>query len=143
MRSPPRQLGLYLSALIRLYDSSHEPPGVDARELDSAGKKMSRVLPRRIRDELGAVVVEMGGTVGFDAVRLGLAAAQLGDRIALLALGDVPAAVQSLLRLASVNGGASAAERIAAVVKVPEALDLIRFATSDLHFDARRRIGLQ
>lgn len=142
MRSPPRQLGLYLAALVRLYDPHHQPADIEPKELELAVKRMSRALPRRVRDVLGPAAVEMGGTRGFDAARIGLAAAQLGDRAGLLAIGNVPMAVLSLLRLAGISGrGQSPGERVESLRNVPEALDLVRFAMSDAHFDARRRIG--
>jgi tetratricopeptide (TPR) repeat protein len=142
MRSPPQQLGLYLAALVRLYDPNHQPNDIDEKELEQATKRMSRALPRRVRDDLGPAAVEMGGTRGFDAARIGLAAAQLGDRTGLLATGNVPMAILSLLRLAGISGrGQSADERVDSLRSVPEALDLVRFATSDAHFEARRRIG--
>ncbi|MFK8004572.1 MAG: hypothetical protein AB8H86_33700 [Polyangiales bacterium] len=142
MRSSPRQLGLYLAALVRLYDPNHQPADIEAKELELAVKRMSRTLPRRVRDVLGPAAVEMGGTRGFDAARIGLAAAQLGDRAGLLAIGNVPMAVLALLRLAGISGhGQSSAERVESLRNVPEALDLLRFATSDAHFEARRRIG--
>lgn len=142
MRSPPRQLGLQLAALVHLYDPNHQPADFEAKELEQAVKRMSRALPRRVRDMLGPAAVEMGGTQGFDAARIGLAAAQLGDRAGLLAIGNVPKAVLALLRLAGISGaGQSADERVESLRGVPEALDLVRFASSDAHFEARRRIG--
>ncbi|MEM7606180.1 MAG: hypothetical protein AAF411_12565 [Myxococcota bacterium] len=142
MRSSPEQLGVYLAALIKLYDPNHVAPGIDASAVDQAMKRLGRGLPRRVRDSIGAVVVEMGGTAGFDAQRLGLAAAQLGDRAALLALGNAPKAISALLRLAGIAApGQQTDERVDSLRQVPEAYDLLAFATGDKHFEARRRVG--
>jgi cyanophycinase-like exopeptidase len=89
------------------------------------------------------LAIEMGGAPGFDPSRLGLHAAELGDRLALLALGATPSALSALLALANTRlpEAAGSAERVTATKKVPEAWSLVRFAISDAHFDARHRAG--
>ena len=145
LRTQPAQLALTLAGLIRSYDPHYAPKGVDAGELDEVAKRVGKAIPRRAREPLGPVTIEMGGAPGFDPVRLGVAAAELGDRVALLALGTTPAALSGLLKLAGaeVPEGAPVTRRVKTLRKVGEAWNLLRFAISDAHFDARRRAGAE
>jgi hypothetical protein len=89
------------------------------------------------------LALEMSGSHEFDPSRLGLLASELGDRVAVLATGSVPAGVSALLRLAGVQipPTAIASAKIEAVRRVPEAAALLDFCISDLFFDARHRTG--
>jgi hypothetical protein len=110
--------------------------------VDEAAKRFGKALPKKIRDELFPAVYEMLGVPGFDATRLGAAAAELGDRVALLATGNLPAAISALLRLTGADVPLTDPRRIEAVQRVSAARALLAFAVSDAHFDARHRVGV-
>jgi xanthine/CO dehydrogenase XdhC/CoxF family maturation factor len=83
----------------------------------------------------------MLGAPGFDATRLGAAAAELGDRVALLSTGNLPAALSALLRLTGVDVPLTDPRRVEAVQRVSSARALLAFAVSDAYFEARYRSG--
>ncbi len=143
VRSQPQYLAAALGGLIRNYDPNYTTPGVDQETLDEMTRRVGKAIPRRVREELAPITLEMAGAPSHDPGRLGLAASELGDRAALLALGSMPASLGALLKLAghelALRGGAR--ERAEAVRRVPEAASLLAFAISDAHFEARRRTG--
>lgn len=143
MRSQPEAVLLLVGGLLKSIDPMYSHGQLDPRALDDMSKRIGKNIPRKNRDALVPLAIEMGGAPGFDPARLGLHAAELGDRLALLALGATPAAFSALLALANTRlpETASSAERVAATKKVPEAWSLVRFAISDAHFDARHRAG--
>lgn len=143
VRSQPAQLATAIAGLVRSYDSNYSPHGMDAAVLDDAARRMTKAVHRRIRDELMPLVIEMAGAHDFDPTRLGLAASELGDRVALLAVGSTPSAIDGLFRLAGNQIPASAAARlrVQAVGEIPEAASLLAFSISDDYFDARQRAG--
>ncbi len=143
MRTHPGQLALCFAGLAKTYDPMYSRPDVDRRELEDWARRVGKAIPRKVRDNLGPVAIEVVASASFDASSLGLAAAELGDRAALLAVGAVPAATRALLALADLRPDESASpkDRVAAMRQVPEAWDLLRFAISDAYFEARRRAG--
>lgn len=143
MRTHPGQLALCFAGLAKTYDPMYTRADLDRRELEDWARRVGKAIPRKVRDNLGPVAIEVVASANFDASSLGLAAAELGDRAALLAVGAVPAATRALLALADLrpDDGASPKDRVAAMRQVPEAWDLLRFAISDAYFEARRRAG--
>jgi tetratricopeptide (TPR) repeat protein len=143
MRSQPEAVLLLVGGLLKSIDPMYAHAQLDPRALDDMAKRIGKNIPRKNRDALVPLAIEMGGAPGFDPSRLGLHAAELGDRLALLALGATPSTLSALLALANTRlpEAAGAAERVAATKKVPEAWSLVRFAISDAHFDARHRAG--
>ncbi len=143
MRTHPGQLALCFAGLAKTYDPMYERADLDRKELEDWARRVGKAIPRKLRDSLGPVAIEVVASSSFDASSLGLAAAELGDRAALLATGSVPAATRALLALADLKPApdASPIDRVGAMRKVPEAWDLLRFAISDAYFEARRRAG--
>ena len=126
---------------MRHYDPHFAPPGVNSSALDDAAKRFGKALNNKVRDELYPNVYEMLGGATFDAMRLGAAASEFGDRVALVATGSVPAAVSALLRLGGVDVPPQDPRRTEAVRGVVAARGLIGFAIADAHFEARHRSG--
>ncbi|MFW6050992.1 MAG: tetratricopeptide repeat protein, partial [Myxococcota bacterium] len=143
VRSDPAHLALAVSSLIRVYEPGYAPPGADARQLDDLARRVKKGIPRRARDELGPLVIDMAGAPGFDPTGLAVAASQLGDRFALVALGSFPAGLSALLKTAGGRspGADEPGARAARLQEVPEARALFEFAVSDAHFTARQRAG--
>jgi len=141
LRTPPAQLALVLSGLVNAYDPNYEPEGIDVTQLAEVGQRVLKALPRRTRDELGPVAVEMAGRPGFDPRSIGLAAGDLGNRVALLATGDLLAAFSALLKLNSYALEGDTRRRADILRSVPETASLLRFAVSEEYLDARHRAG--
>ncbi|AKF08213.1 hypothetical protein [Sandaracinus amylolyticus] len=142
VRSQPQELVLAMAGLVHNFDPHYAPGGIDPAALGDWSKRVARQLPRRLADELGPVVFEMAGAPDYEPTRLAMAASELGDRVALLAGGSIPAGLSALLRLSGENGLAeSTSTRVAQLRRFPEVLSLASFAVSDVHFDARQRAG--
>jgi len=137
VRARFQDLGFTVNALIRHFDPSFEPKGVNLEKLDEMARRIGKLVPRRVHEALGPSVYEMGGSLGFDPALLPGAALELGARSVLVATGDSPAALSALLAL----GGSGARvgrgeETIKAVRGQQEASALFAFALSDIFFEA-------
>lgn len=141
VRSRPEQLGLAVAGLVRLFDADFSAQGIDESALQSMTDRMGKAVPRKVRDELLPLTMEMAGMQGFNPLLLGNAASELGNRAALTALGSLPAAFGALFRLAGLSVHRSnTAEVVNASRKLPETKALLEFALSDNYFEARQRL---
>ena len=100
-----------------------------------------RVL-RRWRDEVESLVLELRGDAAFSTRAVPFAITELGNRVALTLTGDVPSAVNALLKISGHDVPANDTGRLSAIRETPEASALIRFAISDAHFEARTQAGV-
>ena len=144
VRTSPGELALLLGGLLRGYDPDYTPAAeLDSAKLDDMARRVHKAIGRRGRDDLMPLALEMNGTQGYDPLRVGTAAAELGDRVALVATGDTPAAFRALLSLSGMHlhdsDGVQA--RLAALRQSEEAFALLSFAISDAYFEARHRVG--
>lgn len=143
LRMQPAQVGLTVHALIRAHLPSHMPEGVDPAALEHAAKAIAKHLPKD-QHERGPLCIEMGTRPNFEPQRIGLAAAELADRVALVSTGQVHAAIRSVIRLAGrdVDAESGFDAKLALVRSMPEAWGLLLFALSDAHSEARQRVGM-
>jgi len=142
VRAQPADLAIAVAGMMRHFDPNYAPPGVSPAALDDAAKRFGKALPRKVRDDLFALVCEMMGARTFDPLRLGAAATELADRVALLATGTVPSAVSALLWSAAAETSVRGPRRADAVRRVAAARALVAFAISDVHLEARQRTGI-
>ena len=142
LRAPGDRLALSLAGLVRHADPSYAPKGMDEEQLDDAGRRLVKAVPRRHRDALGPLAIEVVAAADFEVATLAERIDRLADRIALLVLGDLGGALDALLALAGLPHG-SGAHRAAGLREVPAARALLAFALDDLHLDARRKTGAE
>jgi hypothetical protein len=105
-------------------------------------KKLLKAVPRRSRDEVDSLALELKGNTRFSTRAVPFAIAELGNRVALTLTGDVPSAVSALLKIAGHDIPAGDDQRLCAIDETPEASALVRFAMSDTHFEARAQAGV-
>ena len=141
LRARPEDLDAVLLALLGTHEASRatRPAPPQAQELR---RKLVRTVPRRSRDEVESLVLEIRGDSNFSSRSVPMAIAELGSRVALTLTGDVPSAVNALLKVAGEELPRSDAARLAMIRQTPEAWGLIRFALSDVHFEARTQAGV-
>ena len=141
LRARPEDLDVALLALLQGHEASraHQP---EPRQTQDLRKKLLKAVPRRWRDEVESLVLELRGNAAFSTRGVPFAIAELGDRAALTLTGDVPAAVNALLKIAGHDVPAGHRDRLSAIRETPEAWAVIRFAISDAHFEARAQAGV-
>lgn len=141
LRAGPEELDAVLLALLGSHEASRatRPAPARAQELR---RKLVRTVPRRSRDEVESLVLEIRGDTTFSSRSVPMAIAELGNRVALTLTGDVSAAVSALLKVRGEPQSNSDLARLALIRQTPEAWSLIRFALSDAHFEARTQAGV-
>jgi len=137
LRARPEDLD---TALLALLQSRAQQP--ESRQTQDLRKRLLKAVPRRSRDEVESLVLEVRGNPDFSTRAVPFAIAELGDHTALTLTGDVPSAVSALLKIAGHDAPVGAAARLNAVRETPEAWAVVRFAISDAHFEARTRAGV-
>ncbi len=141
LRARPEELDAALLALLQGHDPSR-PSGAEPQELQDLRKRLIKAVPRRWRDEVESLVLELRGNSAFSTRLVPFAVSALGDRAALTLTGDVPTAIDALLKITGHPVPTSKADRLEAIRETPEAWALIRFAISDAHFEARALAGV-
>ena len=144
IRVPPADLKVFLDVLLHLLQPEYPPPELDAERLDEIGKRLQRFIPRKDEAELRTLAAKVvaEGLPGVDA--LASAAATWADRVALLAVADVGAALRGVAwTLGQKDAPPQGVEpRRAWLAANPAARDLVSFALSDVYLEARRRAGV-
>jgi hypothetical protein len=140
LRERPGDLDAALLALLGAGAPNHAVPAPD--RADELRRKLLRAVPRRARDEVESLALEIRGNADFSAEAVPLACAELGDRVALTLTGDVPSAVDALLKVGGQPLPSTIAARVTTIRRTREAWSLIRFASSDAHFEARAQAGV-
>src|SRR5262249_41758377 len=91
------ELGVLLAAVIRHYDPSFAPVGINQIAVSDETQRLARLIPKRMRDEIQRFAAEVSG-VAFDRQGLWLGVQHTGNRAGLLASGSVVAALNVLVR---------------------------------------------
>jgi hypothetical protein len=141
LRAPPEALDAALLALLQGHGGGRAQQS-EPRQLQELRKRLLKGVPRRWRDEVDSLVLELRGNSGFSTRAVPFAISELGDRVALTLTGDVPSAVNALLKIAGHDLPAGDTSRLSAVRETPEAWAVVRFAISDAHFEARTQAGV-
>jgi tetratricopeptide (TPR) repeat protein len=124
------ELTLVIGALLRQFDPMYRPEGVDAGRLVELSAQVTRALSRELHAELRPIAQRIlaDGVKDAEAIRAG--AHELGDRVALLATGDVAGGIALLSA-----GARRASESVATIDR------LLRVALSERFMEARRIAG--
>jgi hypothetical protein len=138
-RVRPDEMGLLVYGLIRTQVPSYAPGGVDLAALDELSRRIAKHLSRRSVPELSPPLLELAGISGFEPARMYTVASTAGNRAALLATGAIRAGLSALTKLAGLPVPAHFEKGVLA--QVQEAHDLLSFALSEAHFEARQRAG--
>ena len=141
LRARPQDLDLALLALLQGHEAGRTKDTARPQMLDLR-KKLLKAVPRRARDEVNGLALELRGNADFATRAAPFAIAELGNRAALTLTGDVPSAVDALLKIAGHDVPASDDGRLGAIRETPEAWAMVQFAISDAHFEARAQAGV-
>ena len=139
-RVRPDEMGLLIHGLIRSQMPGYVPAGVELPAVEEMGRRVAKHLNRRTLPELLPHLMELMGAPGFDPSQVYAVASTAGNRAALLVTGSVSAALSALTKLAGLPARTHFDN--AMLAQVDEARDLLSFAVSDAHFEARLRAGV-
>jgi hypothetical protein len=144
VRNQTGDLVVLVSGWLAAFNPQWKPEGVDPAALAEATRRVQSALPRNLGPDAGIMALEVAGAVGGHAGAIGPSVIAWANHAALLAVGDLNAALDALAMSEGDVGGAPAEpkERAAWISKNGEARDLIAFTTSDGYADARAKVGL-
>lgn len=143
VRVPAADLRTYLDALLHHLYPDHPAPPLDAERLDEMTKRLQRFIPKKDEPELKKLAAELAQKGALDVERLTSAAATWGDRIALLSVGDLGAALTGV----AWSLGQKEVPKDPAALRTwfadnPAARDMLLFAISDAYVEARKLAGV-
>jgi tetratricopeptide (TPR) repeat protein len=141
LRARPEELDAALLALLHGHDPSR-PEGPEPQQLQELRRKLIRAVPRRWRDEVESLVLELSSQPEFSTRLVPFTVSSLGDRVALVLTGDIPSGIDALLKIAGHAVPSDHGARLQTIRETPEALALLRFSISDAHFEARTQAGV-
>ncbi len=144
IRVPPADLKVYLDALLHHLHPEYPAPAIEAERLEEITKRFQRFIPRKEEAEMKALA-QAAVEEGIPSTEaLAGAAATWGDRVALLAVGDVGAALRGVAWSLGQKEPplADPAARKAWFDENSAARDLVAFAISDLYLEARKVAGV-
>ncbi len=144
-RSSPSDMAVLVSAWLKCFNPGWQPQGINPALLNAAGGKLQAALPKRLDPDIGMLALEVAGAIGTQQVTLGPNAVAWGNRVALLALGDVNAGLDAIAASSTPPSTVptSPAERGTWIARTPGARELISFGVTDAFADARVRLGLR
>lgn len=135
----PRELEVMLAAAARIAGPTFGQGLTSEDVLEDQSRRIQKALSRkarRILEEVAPRYIKQGTS---DLPNLARSVAFGAARTAALLADDLPASVEALRRTERDYGSASVAELVAGA---PIVSDLVRFWTSDVALDIRRRAGL-
>lgn len=143
-RTAPIDLWPLVAAYLKAFSPSWTPPAVDAAKLTDFYGRVTRAIKDRSDPHLGLLAAEVIGAIGNRASTLNTVVNGWGERVALLAGGDLNAA---LTGIAWAGGNPNAPpptgkDRLTWISRNAGARELVVFAVSDAFAEARSRAGL-
>jgi hypothetical protein len=144
IRTPPKELGVLVSAWLQQFNPSWVPQGIPAGALADATRRMKGAFPKQIPPDLGVAALEVAGAVLPHLGQLGLTALGWANRTALLATGDLGAAFDAIALASGRRGGAPSdpEQRSAWITSNAEARDLLAFSVGEAYAEARHSLRL-
>lgn len=142
-RTAPIDLWPVCAGWLLAFAPNWQPPGADAKKTAEARQRITPMLSKNVDQDAPVIALEVIGGIGNRATQLATAVNQLGNRAAILALGDPNAALRGVALATGLTGGPpeDPVERGKWIVRNPEARDLMVFSVSEAYAEARRRLG--
>jgi hypothetical protein len=144
IRTPPKELGVLVSAWLQLFNPGWAPQGIAPAALAEATRRMKGGLPKQLPPDLSVAALEVAGAVLPHLGQLGLTALGWANRTALLATGDLGSAFDAIALASGRRGGAPTdpQQRAAWITSNAEARDLLAFSVGEAYAEARHSLRL-
>jgi cellulose synthase operon protein C len=139
-RTAPIDLWPMTAAFLQVFAPTWNPQGVDANKLRDFKGRIQKHLAQGLGPELGALALEIAGSIGNRASTLQSSANAWGDRCALLATGDATGALEAIAWASGQPAGAPAQspDRMRWIGRNAEARDVMVWTVSDAYSEARK-----
>lgn len=135
------ELGVLMGAIVRQFQPDFAPAGVDPAALADEAQRLNRLIPKNTRNDLAPFAIECV-QVAMNPAGIAAGLAHTGNRVGLLAAGDVTAGVHILSRRAGLDPRAAGPGGLTRHLRgQPEVEELLRFAVSDDYLELRRQLG--
>jgi hypothetical protein len=143
-RSAPIDLLPLVSAYLLLFAPDWQPTAVDPVKVRDVHARLLKAKPKRVDDDVGMLALEVIGALGNRASTLHTVVNGWGNRVALLACGDLSMAFNAIARAAGHPSGPapSGPERTTWINRNAEARDLAVFSVSDAYAEVRSKLGI-
>jgi predicted Zn-dependent protease len=143
-RSAPIDLAPLISGYLLLFAPDWQPAAVDPGKLRDMHARLTRAKPKNLDNDVAVLALEVVGTLGNRASTLHTVVNNWGNRVALLASGDLSTGLSAIARAAGHSSGpaASGPERVTWIGRNAEARDLAIFSVSDSYAEVRAKLGL-
>jgi cellulose synthase operon protein C len=143
-RSAPIDLAPLVSGYLLLFAPDWQPTAVDPGKLRDMHTRLARVKPKNLHDDVAVLALEVIGTLGNRASTLHTVVNNWGNRVALLASGDLSIGLSAIARAAGHSTGPAVTgpERVTWIGRNAEARDLAIFSVSDSYAEVRAKLGL-
>ncbi len=143
IRVPPADLKTYVDALMHHLHEAHPAPEMEAERLDEMTKRLQRFIPRKDEPEMRRLAGELEAKGPLDVEALAAAASTWGDRVGLLAVGDLAAALRGVAWTLGQKEVPTEPTALREWLSAnPAARDLLLFAISDTYVEARKRCSV-
>jgi hypothetical protein len=142
VRAAPERVLLVLHALRSVVQPGHAVQVANEREQRSVTRELARRLPPPRRTQLRPLLSDLLSSEDFSTRRLAATAYEFGSRVALAVSGDLPAAIDGMLRLrGKPPEELSQEERFRLLRADPALRALLSFAISEAYLEARREVA--
>jgi hypothetical protein len=141
---PPADLWAALAGFMACFATPWQEAGVDAQRLVAARNKIRPHVTASLDLELTTLTSALSANIAPQAATIGNAVWRWASRVALLGVGELSVAVDSLWAAASIGPAApkDVDARIRWIANNDHARDLVGFGVSEAYIEARRRAGL-
>jgi len=143
IRVPPADLKMYLDTLLHHLHEPHPAPEMEPERLEEITKRLQRFVPRKDEPEMRRLAGELVAKGLLDVDRLTAAASTWGDRVGLLAVGDLAAGLRGVAWTLGQKELPTDPQAMRDWLREnPAARDLVLFAISETYVEARKRAGV-
>jgi hypothetical protein len=141
VRAAPERVLLILHALRSVVRPGHAVQVANEREQRAVTRELAKRLPPPRRTQLQPLLSDLLASEDFSTRRLAAASFEFGSRVALAVTGNLPAAIDGLLRLRGrPPEDLPQDERLRLLRADPALRALLSFAISEAYLEARREI---